>query len=256
MHNSNLFYYFFKRELRSKYLGNITGISWVFIQPVITLLIYWFVFGVIFNNRIPEAENISFIVYLAIGFWPWQAFSESLLRSITAVSDNNDLIGKISIDFRIPVIASISASFFLNILGYIIVIIGLVLFAERFNYSSIPLIILPIAQLYCLAIALGLFLSAIQIFIRDTLQIVTTLITMWFFLTPIIYSESILPEKYKAIIQLNPVYTPISFIHRALITNQPLPWVNMLILSIVIVISLIFALKAFNKLAPSFEDFK
>ncbi len=251
-----MFKYFFIREFKEKYLGNITGFLWVFLQPIMTLAIYWLVFEKIFGQRIPEAKDIGFIVYLAIGFWPWVAFSESLIRSITVVSDKSDLIGKVNIDFKIPVVASITATFVLTIFGYIIVLIGLVIFAEPFSHHNIWLLIFPVIQLYLLALAIGLILASLQIFIKDTFQFMTTVITMWFFLTPILYSESILPEEYKTIIKLNPLYTPITFIHKALITEDELPWLNMAILTMVILLLLYVAVVIFNKLAPHFEVYK
>ncbi len=253
---TELYKYFFIREIKEKYLGNLTGFTWVFLQPVITLAIYWLVFEKIFGQRIPEAKEIGFIVYLAIGFWPWIAFSESLIRSITVISDKSDLIGKVNIDFKIPVIASITATFALSILGYIIVILGLVFFAKPFAHQNIWLLFFPVMQLYLLSLAIGLFLASIQIFIKDTFQFMTTIITMWFFLTPILYSESILPEEYKSIIQLNPLYTPITFIHKALITEEPLPWLNMGILTMVIIFLIYMAIKVFDKLSPYFEIYK
>lgn len=252
-----MFYYFFKREISDKYLGNLTGIAWIFIQPVIMLLIYWFVFDKIFQARLSkEQEHVGFIVYLAIGFWPWLAFSESIIRSITAVSEKADLIGKIKIDLKIPVFASISSVFSLNLIGYLIVLLSLAVFNDKFDYASLPLVIFPIAQMFCLALGLGLLLSALQVFIRDILQFTTTIMTLWFFMTPIIYSEAILPEKYKSIVQINPLYTPISFIHKAVLTDESLPWSDLLILSIVTLAILVLAIKVFNKLSPSFEDYK
>lgn len=211
-------------------------------------------FGYIFKQRIPEAEHIGFIVYLAIGFWPWLAFSDSLIKSITNIEENKDLLGKISLDYKIPVIASISATFLLNIVGYLVVLIGLIIFAESFYYSSLPLLIFPIFLLYLLSIALGLFLSAMQVFIKDTLQLFTTIITLWFFLTPILYSESILPDTFKSIIKYNPLYVPLSFIHKALITGDDLPWISMIILVFCILIILFLSIKFFNKLSNYFVD--
>lgn len=251
-----MFRYFFVREIKEKYLGNLTGISWVFIQPIITLTIYWLVFDKIFGAKIPEAQDIGFIVYLAIGLWPWMAFSESIIRSIMVVSEKDSLIGKVKIDFKIPVIASISANFMLSIIGYVIVLSGLVIFADTFNYSRIFLVIIPVLQMYVFAIAIGLLLSSLQIFIRDIHQFMATMITLWFFLTPIIYSETFLPESYRNIIKYNPMYTPITFIHKALITKEPLPWVNMGILTVCILIFLYFSIKIFDKLSPNFEAFK
>lgn len=252
-----MFYYFFKRELKDKYLGNLTGFSWIFIQPIITLLIYWFVFDKIFTARFSkEEQSVGFIVYLAIGFWPWLAFSESFLASITSVSEKSDLIGKIKIDLKTPVLATITAKFLLHMIGYVLILISLFIFNDSLKISSVILIIFPLLQLYMFAVALGLLMSSIQIFIRDTLQLMTTLTTLWFFTTPIIYSESFLPQEYQSIIKLNPLYTPITFIHNAVLGEGELPWFNLMILTCVTLLLLVMAIKTFNKLSPSFEDFK
>lgn len=253
-----MFKYFFKREINDSYLGNLTGLSWILIQPIITVLIYWFVFEKIFHSKLAyESEKTTFIVYLAVGFWPWIAFSESLMRSITAVYDKKDLIGKVQIDFKIPVIATITATFSLHMIGYFVVLFFLYITGNKFNLTGLVFIVFPILQLYFLAIALGILFSSLQIFIKDLKQILTTLITLWFFLTPIVYSEMSIPAEYSTIIKLNPLYIPISFIHNSLVTTSyGLPWKEMFLLSLVISILLYIAVKTFNKLQPSFEDFK
>ena len=250
-----MFSYFFKREIYGKYIGNITGVSWVFIQPVLTLLIYAFVFERIFHAKFPESETIGFIVYLALGFWPWTAFSESVLKAIPAVIDKKDLIGKVNLDFRIPVIATISASFILNVVGYILVLIILILFGNDFNYNAIPLLIFPLIILYIFALALGLLLSAIQVYIRDTIHFMGTMMTLWFFMTPIVYSVSLMPDYIKKIMLFNPIFIPIKFIHSALLTNNQLNWLPMFLLFIFVIIFLWLANKIFNRLSTKFEDF-
>ncbi|MBL4772913.1 MAG: ABC transporter permease [Alcanivoracaceae bacterium] len=250
-----MFKYFLKREIKESYLGNLTGFSWVLIQPILTLIIYTIVFEKIFKARIPEAENIGFIVYLAIGFWPWIAFSEAILKSITAVINKKDLIGKVKINLKEVVFATVTATFIINSIGYFIVLMVLVLVGKEFNYAAIPLLILPLLQLYIFALALGLILSSLQVFIRDTLHLMTTLITLWFFSTPIIYSESIMPESIRYYMQFNPVYTPITFIHNAILSHKPLPWQEMGILTIALIILLYLANKMFSKLSPNFEDY-
>ena len=250
-----MFSYFFKREIYGKYIGNITGVSWVFIQPVLTLLIYAFVFERIFHAKFPESENIGFIVYLALGFWPWTAFSEGILKAIPAVMDKQDLIGKVNLDFRVPVVATISASFLLNVIGYVLVLIILIIAGKDFNYSAIPLLILPLFILYIFALGLGLILSAVQVYIRDTVHFFATIMTLWFFMTPIVYSVSAMPDYIKKLMVLNPVYIPINFIHTALLTDKPLNWFAMFFLLLFVLALLWLANKIFNRLADKFEDF-
>ncbi|MFK8012163.1 MAG: ABC transporter permease [Marinicellaceae bacterium] len=252
-----MFTYFFKREIRDKYLGNLTGFSWIFIQPIITLIIYWFVFDQIFTQRFSDGEqSVGFIVYLAIGFWPWLAFSESVISSITAVSDKTELIGKIKIDLKTLVFATIVAKFSLHMIGYLIVLFGLTIFYETLSFSSIIFIIFPLFQMFLFALALGFLLSSIHIFIRDTLQFMTTFMTLWFFTTPIIYSVSIIPVKYLSIIQINPLYIPITFIHNAILGTGELMWLNLGVLTLITLLMLFLSIRVFNKLSPNFEDFK
>jgi len=251
----NLFKYYFFREIREKYLSNITGLTWVFIQPILLLAIYWFVFEKVFHSSSPESKEVGFIVYLAIVFWPWQAFSESVIYSITSVSKSSSLIGKNNIDFRIPVLASITATFFLNITGYVLVLILLSIFKGVVDLTTFLLILIPIIQIYLFTLAIGFILSATQIFIKDTLQIMTTLMTMWFFMTPVIYSETLIPEGFKSFIKLNPLYTPISFIHNAVLSPETLPWKDMFYLYLITIILLYVSIKYFKKLSVYFEDF-
>jgi len=254
--NLQLLSYFFKREFKGKYLGNITGMSWAYIQPVITLLIYWFVFGVIFKQRVHENPNIEFIVYLAIGFWPWITFSEAVLKSIKVIEENSDLLGKVNMDFKTPVLASVSAIFIINLIGYIAVLMILFFFAGEFNHQGILFLVFPIITLYIFALSLAFVFSSIQVFIKDTNQIIGTIMTLWFFLTPILYSESILPEKYQHFIQFNPLYIPINFIHKAILTQESLPWLSLFTLTMVFTLILYLSVKLFNKLAKNFVDFK
>ncbi len=250
-----MFSYFLRRELKERYLGNITGISWVFIQPLITLGIYWFIFDKIFKARIPEADEYGFIVYLAIGFWPWMAFSESIITSITSITDKADLIGKVKVNPKILVFSSITSTFFLNMIGYIVVLIVVIILNPTLSYSILPLLLIPIVLLYVFALSLGLILSSLQIFIRDTLQLMTTIITLWFFSTPIIYSEQLIPKEYSYLFQFNPVYTPINYIHKVVFSNEQLPWINMFYFALFVFILFYLATKVFDKLSPYFEDY-
>jgi ABC-type polysaccharide/polyol phosphate export permease len=250
-----MFWYFFKREIFDNYKNNLTGLSWVFIQPIILLIIYTFVFEVIFKAKVPEASSVGFTVYLAIGLWPWLAFSESLIKSITVIDEKKDLVGKVSMDFKVLVIASISANYFLTMVGYIIVLLTLMLIGKQFNYINILLIIIPVALLYILSIALGLLLSSIQVFIKDIKNFASTFILIWFYLTPIIYSKSIVPPQYIHYLDFNPIYIPIDFLHSTLLLDQEIKWIELGIVTVVYLVILKYSAKLFDKLSPRFVDF-
>lgn len=250
-----MFSYFLKREITDRYLGNVMGLAWVFIQPLITLVIYSFVFENVFKARIPEAAHLGFAVYLAIGFWPWTAFAESVLRSITALTDKKDLIGKVKIDLRLPVAATVTATFLLHMLGYAVVLVALALWGKPLHFGMLPLIIPALLVLYLLALGFGFLLSAIQVYLKDTQQIMASLMMLWFFATPVIYSESLLPESARRWLLLNPAYAPIDFIHQALLFGQNLPWLPLLGTTAFALLLLGLSLRVFDRLSARFEDF-
>ena len=250
-----MFSYFLKREMTDRYLGNVMGLAWVFIQPLITLVIYSFVFENIFKARIPEAAHLGFAVYLAIGFWPWTAFAESLLRSTTAVIDQKSLLGKVKLDLRLPVAATITATFILHMLGYIVVLIALALWGKPLHFEMLPLIVPALMILYLLALGFGFLLAAVQVYLRDTAQIMASVMMLWFFATPVIYSKSLLPESIRHWLILNPVYPAIDFIHQALLFGTNLPWLSLLSSGLFAVGLLWVSLRVFNRLSTRFEDF-
>ena len=84
------------RQIRQDYLENVTGFSWLILQPLLLLAVYAFVFSTIFKARIPEAADIGFVPYLAIAFWPWTAFSEAILKASSSITANSALIGKVA----------------------------------------------------------------------------------------------------------------------------------------------------------------
>ncbi len=250
-----MFSYFLKREITDRYLGNVMGLAWVFIQPLITLLIYSFVFENIFKARIPEAAHLGFAVYLAIGFWPWTAFAESLLRSTTAVIDKKALLGKVKLDLRLPVAATITATFVLHMAGYIVVLVALAAWGKSLHFEMLFLVVPALVVLYLLALGFGFLLAAVQVYLRDTAQIMASVLMLWFFATPVIYSESLLPESVRRWLFINPVYPAIDFIHQTLLFGADLPWLALLF-SGFFALGLFWAgLSVFSRLSTRFEDF-
>ena len=94
--NPAFFWNLVRRQVRQDYLENITGFAWLFIQPLMLLAVYAFVFTHIFQARIPNADQFGFVPYLAVAFWPWTAFSESVIRASGAITAHAALIGKVA----------------------------------------------------------------------------------------------------------------------------------------------------------------
>jgi lipopolysaccharide transport system permease protein/teichoic acid transport system permease protein len=191
-----------KNEFKQKYIGNILGIFWAFIQPAAMIGIFWFVFQVGFKSK--PVDNFPFILWLVAGMFPWFYFSEGLSTGTNSVQSNAFLVKKVV--FRvsllpiIPLLSAVSIHIF-----FIFFMFGMFLY-----YGYTP-------EIYWLQIAYYMFAtsvlllglswltSSIVIFFKDIGQLVAIVIQFGFWLTPIFWSLKMVPEKYHWIINLNPM---------------------------------------------------
>ena len=250
-----MFKFFLRKEITDRYLGNSSALLWIIIHPVITLLIYNFVFGTIFKSRIADLPENAFITYLAVGLWPWMAFSESILNAITAVYSRKDLLGKVKIDLRHVVLAGTTANFILHGIGFIAILILLMAFGRLTPSVDLFLLLAPLSILFIMAVAFSYLFAAFYIFYRDLKLIVSALLPLLFFCTPIIYSWSNLPEQAKTYLMLNPLLPIFTFIHDVVFGLNPLNWLNISFVLVGSVVILILGERFFQKLAPRFDDF-
>jgi lipopolysaccharide transport system permease protein len=193
------------RAVRADYLENMTGFAWLIIQPLILLAVYAFVFTTIFKARIPDADSGGFVPYLAVAFWPWTAFSEAVLRSSNSISANAALIGKVAFPSELLPLSAVTATFLMNLAGYLAVLVVLQIMGAPIHWLGVIAALPVLVLLYLFASGLALFISALQVFIRDVSQILPPLMTFWFFTTPILYSSSILPAEFATIMKFNPM---------------------------------------------------
>jgi len=241
------------RDFRVRYLGSHLGLLWAFIQPTVTIAIFWFVFDVGFKSA--PVENFPFILWLITGIIPWFFISECLASGTGAVVENNYLVKKIV--FRVsmlPVVKLLSA---LIVHLFFIVVI----FAFFYVYDMYPTIYSIQVVYYAISaviLLLGLtwFTSALVVFLKDVGEIVTMVIQFGFWMTPIFWSLNIIPEGYKVYIKLNPVYYIIegyrdSFINNVWFWQHPVYTVYFWTVT-----GFIFILGAlvFSRLRPHFAD--
>lgn len=250
-----MFKYFLRKEISDKYLGNSSAILWIVIHPIISLLIYNLVFGIIFKSRVPDIPENSFVAYLAIGLWPWMAFSESVLNSITSVVSRKDLLGKVKIDLRHVVLAGTTANFILHGIGFLAILILLTALGKLPLSVELIFLLIPLTLLYVLAVGLSLLFSALYVFYRDLKQIITAVLPLLFFCTPIIYAWSIIPDDIKFYFSFNPLLPIINFIHDVVFGINQLNWTAMIYIFMFAVLLLILSNKFFQKLSPRFDDF-
>jgi ABC-type polysaccharide/polyol phosphate export permease len=252
---NNVFRQLVSRAIRTDYLENLTGFAWLILQPLMLLAVYAFVFTTIFKARIPDAGAGGFVPYLAVAFWPWTAFSEAVLRSSNTVCANAALIGKVAFPSEILPLSTVTATFLMNMLGYLAVLLVLQLMGTPIHWLGLLAALPVILLLYVFASGLALFISALQVFIRDISQILPPLMTFWFFTTPILYSSSILPEKFATIMKFNPMSWYVERLRDFLLLGNYQVGAWDLVVPLLTIVIFVLALKFFRKFSAHFEDF-
>jgi ABC-type polysaccharide/polyol phosphate export permease len=252
---NNVFRQLVSRDVRTGYLENLTGFAWLILQPLLLLAVYAFVFTTIFKARIPDAGPGGFVPYLAIAFWPWTAFSEAVLRSSNSISANAALIGKVSFPSELLPLSTVTATFMMNMAGYLAILIVLQLMGVPVHWLGLAAALPVLACLYLFACGLALFVSALQVFIRDVSQILPPLMTFWFFMTPILYSASILPDQFAAVMKFNPMSWYVERLRDFLLLGNYQLSVHDLVVPLVTMLLFWASLVFFRRFSPHFEDF-
>jgi ABC-type polysaccharide/polyol phosphate export permease len=191
------------RELKARYRGSVLGFFWSFINPLLLLLIYSFVFTVVLPGTHPK-EVEPYALFMFCGILPWTWFSSSLNESANVLIGSGNLIKKVLFPAEILPLVTVLANMVHFFLGLPILAIFLVVYARPvvpLELAWFPVIVF--VQLL-LTSGLALALSALTVHFRDIKDLLSNLLTFWFFATPIIYPMSLAPGLGRDLLNLNP----------------------------------------------------
>ncbi len=248
-----LFVNFFRRELTTRYLGSISGFAWALLHPLALLGVYHFVFTTIF--RATGFAGQSFLSFVAVALWPWLAAQESMQRGAVSIAGYAGLIRKVAFPHEIVVLASVAATFTLELIGYLAVLAVLKVSGEPVHLRGL-LIALPVWFVLAVAITgVTLLLSALQVFVKDVEQILLPVLMVLMYLTPILYPLTMVPETLRPWIAMNPFAWMVARLRDALLDGRlALQWTDAA--ALVVAVAIFVAGRAvFRRLSPHFEDF-
>lgn len=194
-----------RQDLRQRFAGNVLGVLWTVVVPLLQLLVFALVFVHLFRARVPGLDEAGYVASLALGMWPWFAFSEALARGASALTDAAGLLSKVALSTWDVVTARVISAFLIHGLGFVLVLLALGLWRGGIAFSLLPLTLPAWAGLFVLAWALAQGLAIGSVFARDVQQVLGPLLTAWMFLTPILYDMSLMPESWRPWLLLNPV---------------------------------------------------
>ncbi len=237
-----------KKDIRGKYKGSFLGVLWSFVNPLLSVLVYAIVFPFIMR-----VKTDNYLLFLIVGVIPWTFFVMSINQGIISILSNANIIKKVYFP-RIILPISVVTSGVVNFLISCIIILMFTIF------SGVPLtwhlLWLPVILIiqYIFILGITIFLSAVNVYIRDIEYIIGFFINMLFYLTPILYPITMVPENLRWIVNLNPMAHIINA-YRDIFYMACTP--DLKHLGIVLIGSLIWLFissKVFNKLEKGFAE--
>ena len=242
-----------KRELEAQYVGSLLGFIWTFIQPMVMIFVFWFVFSVGF--RVQPTNDVPFVVWLTAGMASWFVFSDIIIGSVGVVVSNSHFIKKTMFPVEIlPVIKIVSC--LITHLIFLLILVALIIIQKM----PVNLFFLQfLYYLFCmavLALGLGFAVSAFNVFIRDINQVVIIMLQLGFWTTPIMWDIGIMPSQVQTILKLNPMYYIVQGYRDSFIYSSPFWEHASQTLYFWVVTIIIFSIGAliFKKLKPQFAD--
>ena len=193
-----------RRELTARYRGSALGLVWAQLTPVVMIAIYTFIFAGIFGARFgAEGSAWDYAVYLFCGLLPWNAFQESLLLSSNVIVSRANLVKRVLFPLETLPAAQMLAALANQMFGSVALLVALVIIRHRLPATLLwwPLLLVP--QVVA-TLGASWFVASLGVFIRDTAQAITLVLLTWMYLTPIIYPEAMVPERFRTFINLNP----------------------------------------------------
>ena len=191
-----------RRDFQQRFVGSAAGWLWGVIHPLVLLLSWTFVFQVCLKVRLPATEHYT--IFLFCGFLPWLLFQETVQRSAGALLDHSSLITKTMFPAEVVPVSIFLSSLINHLIGLALAIVAV---AIVLRHVSPMIVFLPIYMFAVglLAVGLGWIVSSLNVYLRDTAQIINVILTFWFWMTPIFISEQQVPPAFRFVISANPL---------------------------------------------------
>jgi lipopolysaccharide transport system permease protein len=232
-----------QREFQSKYRNSVLGAAWTIINPLAMIIVYTVIFSQIMRAKLPGVDSaFAYSIFLCAGVLTWGLFAEIVGRGQNVFLENANLLKKLSFPrlcLPVTVVANAGLNFCIifGLFTAFLVISG--------NFPGLPFLALfpLLALLVLFSIGLGITLGVLNVFFRDVGQFFGIFVTFWFWLTPIVYPISILPERLQPYMNLNPMTRLINAFQVVLVNGQ---WPNWYSLWPVVVLALLLWIFGFG----------
>ena len=245
---------FVNRDIRGRYINSALGLWWAVIQPLALLALYTFVFSGIMSVRLNGSGSTGeFALFLFCGLLPWLAFADALTRSASVLFDQTPLIKKVVFPSEILPVHLVLSALVVEIVG-LVVFLAVLIIGGRLPGWSLLLLPIVIALQFFFMTGIAWLLSTLAVYLRDVRQVVGLVLTLWMFLTPIVYPASLVPARFKWVLDLNPMTTVVDAYRAALLDDRMPSPVPLVIFAAVAFTAFVFGHWVFTRSKPTFAD--
>lgn len=223
--NRKLIWKLAKNDFKTRYAGSYLGIVWAMMQPVVTVVLYYFVFDVIFQNRgqlLASGIMAPYVLWLTAGLVPWFYFSEAIIQGTQALLEYNYLVKKVVFKISILPIIKIIAATFIHVFFVCVMLILYAVYGYKFDIYLLQIIYYSMCM-YIFVLALSYATCSIVIFFRDLTQIINIFLQVGMWATPILWDLSFLSgknAKFQIFFKINPVYYVVNGYRSALFEKR------------------------------------
>jgi len=243
-----------KREFQSKYRNSLLGALWTVLNPLAMITVYTVIFSQIMRAKLPGVDSsFAYSIYLCTGILIWGLFAEIVMRAQNTFLEHANLLKKLSFPrLCLPVV--VVANALLNF-SIVFAIFNIFLLISGNFVGLVYLALLPVvAILVAFAIGLGISLGVLNVFFRDVGQFFGIFIQFWFWLTPIVYPVSILPESVRLWMGYNPMAILIAACQDVLVSGKWPVWQSLLPVAMLALVLCAFGMRLFRKHAGEMVD--
>lgn len=240
--------YYTRSEIRNKYKGSVLGIFWALLQPIFFLAIYGFVFSIVMRI---EMEN--YFLFLFSGLLPWFFSRSSLTSSTDSIVSNASLIKKIYFPREILPISMVLGNFINFLIGVVVLFLVLLIFGQGISIYILYFPLIAVIHIV-LTIGLSLIVSSATVYLRDLKQIMEFVVLALFYFTPIIYNSEMVPERFRFLLNLNPLKPLIESYQNIFFFHKPPELLHLFIIFIIALAITFVGFIIFGKLNKGFAE--
>lgn len=244
-----LIYYLVWRDIKVRYKQTVLGVGWALLQPLASVLVFTILFGRLAGM---PSDGVPYPVFMMAALLPWQLFSNAFSGAANSVTGNAAVISKVYFPRLIVPLAAVAAT----VVDFAIALGLLFVLMMWYGVAVLPAIaFLPVftASALVTALAVGLWAAALNVKYRDVRYLMPYVLQLWLFVSPVLYSVSLIPERWRALYAFNPMVGPIQGFRWALFGGEP-PWILMIVSTVISLFLLTGGLFYFRRAENEFSD--